>query len=372
MSDNKLYYKLARTITKAGGMPMPINNALIELLQALINEERAKFIVKTFKKPSLSIDQIKAKTDLDEKALEEMLNGLMNNGTIVGLPSRRTGIMVYRLLPLWPGMFEYTFLKKISHTEREKKIARMFENLFEEMINATQNNYDEMVKQYEKMMRPITRIVPVEEEIGELEAPVEEIIPIEQVTKIVDKFDKIALSYCYCRQQKDLIGNPCKLTDERQNCFLLGKSAKFSIDHGFGLEVSKEKAKEIMKKAEDEGLVHKVFHIHTNHELDEEAICNCCKCCCGPSQMWINGIIPLYSLSHYLANVNDGICVGCGTCIDLCQVGAIELINTLAVINHDRCYGCGICAHHCPEKAITLERTELRGVYIPPPRIKQN
>ena len=54
MADDKLYYKLARTIIKAGAMPIPIGTALIELLQAIINEDQAEFIIKTFKKPSLN------------------------------------------------------------------------------------------------------------------------------------------------------------------------------------------------------------------------------------------------------------------------------------------------------------------------------
>ncbi len=66
MVDEKLYNKLARTIIKAGSIPIPIGNALIELIKALINEEQAKFIIKTFKNPLLSIDQIKEKTDLCE------------------------------------------------------------------------------------------------------------------------------------------------------------------------------------------------------------------------------------------------------------------------------------------------------------------
>ena len=146
----------------------------------------------------------------------------------------------------------------------------------------------------------------------------------------------------------------------------MGISEKEALKELFAEDV------EIMKKAEDEGLVHKVVHTHLNPELNEEAICNCCKCCCGLSQMWIKGINPLYTLSHYLAQVNEEDCVGCGTCANLCQVEAFEINEGIAVVNRERCFGCGVCAHHCPEEAIELERTKLRDVYIPPPRIKQN
>ena len=272
-TQEKIWYKVARTIVKAGQMPMPISDALIELIQNIITEEQAQFISSVFKKPSLNIDQIKSNTTLETIQLTQMLNVLMDNGVVVGLPSRRTGIMVYRLLGPFPGMFEYTNLKGETD-EKHKKIARLFEKIFDEMRDGTQNNYDNILKQFEKYP-PVVRIVPVEEEIEDV--PIDKVMPHEEVSKIVDKYEDIAVAHCYCRHSQDLLDNPCKVTDERLNCFLLGKSAQFAIEHKFGNPVSKEEAKKIIKKASDEGLVHKAFHIHLNTELDEEAICNCCK-----------------------------------------------------------------------------------------------
>ena len=272
-TQEKAWYKVARTIVKAGQMPMPISDALIELIQNIITLEQAQFISSVFKKPSLNLDQIKSNTTLNSNQLNQMLNVLMDNGVIVGLPSRRTGIMVYRLLGPFPGMFEYTNLKGETD-EKHKKLARLFEKIFVEMRKGTQNNYDNFIKQFEKLP-PVVRIVPVEEEIEDV--PIDKVMPHEEVSKIVDKYEDIALAHCYCRHSQDLLDNPCKVTDERLNCFLLGKSAQFAIEHKFGNRVSKKEAKDIIKKASDEGLVHKAFHIHLNTELDEEAICNCCK-----------------------------------------------------------------------------------------------
>jgi len=39
--------------------------------------------------------------------------------------------------------------------------------------------------------------------------------------------------------------------------------------------------------------------------------------------------------------------------------------------DNKKCMGCGICAHHCPENARSLERTGLRTVFIPPPKIAE-
>lgn len=45
--------------------------------------------------------------------------------------------------------------------------------------------------------------------------------------------------------------------------------------------------------------------------------------------------------------VNDG-CPGCGSCLDVCPVGAIILGTSLAVVITDNCIDCGLCLVSCP------------------------
>ena len=363
--NEKIWYKAARTIVKAGQLPMVVNENLIELLKLILTEKQAEFIA-IFRKPSLSIDQIKDKTNLNDEALYEMLYELMDNGVVIGIPSRRTGIMVYRLLPPYPGIFEYQFMRGETG-EKQKRLAHLFEILFKDLRDGTQKNYETVVAQF-KNFPPITRVVPVEEEIEDV--PVDKILPHEEASKIVDKYDDIALVHCYCRIEKDLLQNSCKVTDDRLNCFLLGKSAQFAIEHKFGKRISKDEAITIINKSSDQGLVHKAFHIHLKPELDEEAICNCCKCCCGIFSMFWDGISPYHCFTSFLANVNDDDCIGCGQCVEKCPMEAIELEDNIANIDEDRCIGCGVCVHHCPEDAMILKRTGNRDVFVPPPRLK--
>ncbi len=365
IDNDKIWYKTARTIVKAGQLPMVVNEVLIELLQLIMTEEHAKFIT-IFRKPSLNIDQIREKTTIDEDALQKILNELMDNGVIVGTKSRSTGIAVYRLLGPFPGMFEYTNLRGETD-EKHKKMAKLFEQIFVEMRKGTQSNYESVVKQFANFP-PVVRIVPVEEEIEDV--PIDKVMPLEEVSKIVDRYEDIAVAHCYCRHSRDLLDEPCKVTDERKNCFLLGKSAQFAIEHKFANSISKEKAKKIISKASDEGLVHKAFHVHLNTELEEEAICNCCACCCGIFQLYSRGVMPYHCFTNYLANVLDDNCVGCGTCVELCPMNTIELVDSTARVNESKCIGCGVCVHHCPENAIELLRIENREVFVPPPRIK--
>ena len=80
--------------------------------------------------------------------------------------------------------------------------------------------------------------------------------------------------------------------------------------------------------------------------------------------------MPYHCYTNYLAKVDEETCTGCGTCIEICPMQTIDLVDIIAKVNDSKCIGCGLCAHHCPEEAIELKRIENREVFIPPPRIK--
>lgn len=345
-------------------MPFPISDTLIELLKLLINEREAKFLQVFSRKPNLTLDQIKKNTDLKEQEILGILDGLMHEGVVTGTQSKTTGVKVYRLMPPFPGLFEFTLMRGKTG-EKEKKLAHLFDKLFKEIQEGTQKNYDTIVGQF-KNFPAIDRVVPVEQEI---EVQQEMVLPPEEVSRLVDQNEDIALTTCYCRHEKDLLDDPCKVTDIRKNCLLFGKTAKFAIEQEFAESISKDGVKKILKEAEEEGLVHKTFHVHLEPERGIEAICNCCKCCCGIFQLYYQGAMPLHTLTSYIAEIDDEECIGCGTCIDICPMETIDIIDDIASINAEKCIGCGVCVHQCPSDAIELKRTGMRDVYVPPPKI---
>ena len=171
-----------------------------------MTEDQAKFLLIFNKKPSLNIDEIRGKIDLDDDTIYKILHDLMYNGIITGTRSRRTGVMVYRLLPPFPGIFEAQFMRGEAG-EKQKKLAKVFDQLFDEWSSGIQTNYDDMVEQFNNAP-PINRVVPVQEEV---EIGNENLLPFEDVQKIIDKHEFIAVTYCYCRHEKNLINDPCKL-----------------------------------------------------------------------------------------------------------------------------------------------------------------
>ncbi|MCG8338842.1 MAG: 4Fe-4S binding protein [Proteobacteria bacterium] len=366
MNDNlaTIWNPAAQAIIKAGKIPIIISDTVIELLQTIMTEEQARFI-SAFDKPSLNLEQLQERTGYAKSDLEDMLKSLMYGGIVVGTKSRTTGIQVYRLLGPFPGLFEYTNLKGET-SPKHRKLALLFDKMLDEMKQFTQEHYELYVTEAKKFP-PVVRVVPVEEEVGVDSA--DKILPLQAVSKIVDKFDDIALAHCYCRHSKDLLDDPCQTTSERLNCLLLGKSALFATEYEFAKTITKEQAKQILEKASDDGLVHKAFHIHLDKELDEEAICNCCQCCCGPFQMYYRGVAPYHCHTKYLAQVNFDDCTACETCIPLCPIESISMQDSAAFVDETTCIGCGICVHHCPDQVIQLLQTEERQVFLPPKRI---
>lgn len=379
MSDAK-YKKAAHIIVKAGVLPTPVNKTLIEILKLQLTEDELDFINAFKRKTSQTMEQLKNNSKMTETQILSFVKRLAKKGFIFNQPSSK-GVMVYRLLPLlMVGAFEYLYMKKIEYTEFDKKLAKMFLDYFEETRDFIQGNYDQVLPIFEKML-PIDRTMPIlaktlqGDEINlsineEIEVPEELILPTQKVEELIEKFDDISVGHCFCRHHRDILGEPCKHTDLRENCFTFGKSARYIAEQGFGRLVSKEEALDIMKKSEDDGLVHKAFHPHSNISKAETSICNCCKDCCGTLEWWRMGIVALINSTNFLSQINPDLCSGCGTCVEKCPVDAIELNDSdIAVVNAEYCFGCGVCAHFCPENAITLLEG-MRKVYVPPPRLR--
>lgn len=54
--------------------------------------------------------------------------------------------------------------------------------------------------------------------------------------------------------------------------------------------------------------------------------------------------------------VNQKQCIGCGTCVGICPVGAIKMDkNGKAVIDKDICIKCHACEMSCPVGAIKID-----------------
>ena len=367
------YRKAVEVINSAGGTPVPVTDNTVAILKYIVEEKHLDFIMAFKGKRSQTMEQIKEATSFSEDQINDHVEVLAKTGLIMNQPSS-SGLMIFRLMPFVNvGVYEYTFMKKLEYNDWEKGLAQLYKKMNDETKGRMLASYDAIVKNYLPRMRPIDRTVPYNEnfETGEeinividkdIEVPEEKIISTQKVEEIIQKFDEIAVGHCYCRHFRDLVGESCKQTDMRENCFTFGKSARYTAEQGFARMISKEEAIDILKKSEKDGLVHKAYHPNMDFKRDEDSICNCCSDCCGQSKNITS------NLSSFVAKVDQEICTGCGTCVEKCYSGAKELNDEgKAETNEERCIGCGICAAFCPEGAISLVERQ-RIVRLAPPR----
>ncbi|MFQ6080883.1 MAG: 4Fe-4S binding protein [Candidatus Bathyarchaeia archaeon] len=73
----------------------------------------------------------------------------------------------------------------------------------------------------------------------------------------------------------------------------------------------------------------------------------------------VKAVIPLskgkVEIEPIIAVIDGNLCSECGTCIALCQYGAIKKDeNGIAKVTDVLCKGRSTCAASCPEKAITV------------------
>jgi Na+-translocating ferredoxin:NAD+ oxidoreductase subunit B len=169
---------------------------------------------------------------------------------------------------------------------------------------------------------------------------------------------------CHCRKDKvDRCSAPLEV------CLAFGDHAQFYLDTGnvAGRRIDVAEALQILRKAEDAGLVHQFIN-YTEDDLSW--LCNCCKCCCinlsASNKFYPAGPVRGVDPSAYIAAVDADNCTGCGGCIDHCQTNALEMAENIASLKPERCIGCGQCVTQCPVDAIKLVQREADRIPRPP------
>ncbi|NHK32620.1 MAG: hypothetical protein FK730_14800 [Asgard group archaeon] len=207
---------------------------------------------------------------------------------------------------------------------------------------------------------PIQRVVPVQRVIK-----TELVIhPHSRAEEMVKKAKSWEVRECICRKQQELVGNGCNFAKSVCLSFSFRENAyEDRLPHS--RVVTKEEALDILREAEEAGLIHSTMNVAKDHFY----ICNCCTCCCGILRSLVefehpNAIVS----SDYVLSIEDELCSGCGKCIDRCQFNALEIIDKKCVVN-DRCIGCGVCAIVCPKDALSLIPRKIDKKSKPPRNI---
>jgi len=204
----------------------------LEILKRLIKPDEAEIMLHLKPLPEKSAD-IAKRTGMDEKKLSDMLYDMSKRGLIM---RRRApdNEKYYFLTPWIIGIFEHQ-LNNLS-----KENVELFERYY----------HEGMVPNWKDRKTGMVRVIPVQKEIeGKTE-----IQPYEKVSEIIEKHTRFAVAECICRKVAKIQGHGCDKLMEA--CLSFGPGADFYIENGIGREITKDEAKQILAKAEEEGLVH--------------------------------------------------------------------------------------------------------------------
>jgi len=237
-----------------------------------------------------------------------------------------------------PGILEYQFISG-QDSERHKKIARLIQDY--KMAYAA-------VKGETRMTFPTSRVITVDKTIEAGNT----VHTYNQVSNYIDRYDPIAVGACYCRQAaklrgEDIHGMPLEM------CMWFGSMAEYAIERLGAKQMDEEKARNVLDKAEEAGLI----HMSRNTSEDIEFICNCDRWHCDVVKGVLKQSKPaLFFNSGFEPRFDSDLCVVCETCIERCPPEALVMgDNDVPEVNLDQCFGCAVCATGCPSDAIVME-----------------
>jgi ferredoxin len=336
MSD--IYERLrARLDDLAVGLPETESKIEIKLLKRLFTETEAELFIQLH--PLLEApDDVAGRLDRDPDHVAELMEQMAKKGLL--FRKRDDDRVRYAAVPYVVGIFEFQV------KTMDKGLAKETEDYFEEVYGKTLQSFK----------TPVLRTIPINRQMV-ADWP---IAPFEDVLQIIEGHEKIAIAPCICRTATKLVDHDCDKPVE--NCFSFGSHADYYVENGMGRYITKEEARQIVIKNEEAGLVMQPFN-----SQKVGGMCSCCGDCCGMLRSLKKQPNPAEAVqSNYYARVDAELCTGCETCVDRCQMEAVEIVDGISEVLLNRCIGCGLCVTTCPTEAILLVKKDHDHLYEPP------
>ena len=152
----------------------------------------------------------------------------------------------------------------------------------------------------------------------------------DEVSTLIEKAFAISVGPCSCRRSRRLIGEGCGHLEEDMCMYLNDNALNYSRIGAHRL-VTKEEAYEILKRAEDNGLVHEINQTPAFEAAT--AICNCCGCSCYALRIANMFRATKAIRSNFVAKVDKNKCVACGQCVENCQTNALRLGQKCSIVD---------------------------------------
>ena len=356
MSEQKIYQNFISWLSKTW-WGLPESERLMPLIKARYTVEEAEFLT-GMPFSGNNLEEIAELKGRDPGELKPYLDGLAQKGILFRRDTGETvryslndSYFVFFRSAFWPGRDDDT------SREMAPQVNKYYMDGF----------YDQYATAHAKGLRAL----PIHRTIEDTR----QILPYEDVVKVLDNFEYFTVSACPCRHRKNIDDDSHSCQKPIGNCLHFDALGHYCVENGLGEEITREQTEQILKESADAGLVHGI----SNWRDKPDTICNCCSCCC----LWMEAYHKLghhksLDASNYRLKVNPQTCKACGLCVKRCPMDAIRLefsdksdnkYNKAPVLDETLCLGCGVCVHKCPTDSLTLERRE--DIVDPPRDIRE-
>ncbi len=256
-TSESLYRRLQQHLDRMPvGFPATQSGVEIRILQRLFTPEQAEIALELSAIPETAATihkRFKSRMTLPE--LKQKLDQMGQKGNLLAWPIEGEVRYAKRIFAI--GMYESQAKNLTPEFERDTR--QYFEEAFGQAFHTKKTTQ--------------LRIVPVNKQVA--------------VERSVTTYDQIRAHVkaspgpfgtipCICRHGKDLLGESCKQTKNRDNCLMIGMAAKWAVDSGMGQAVSRDEMLDLLDQADKEGLV-----LEPENTKSPMFVCCCCGCCCG-------------------------------------------------------------------------------------------
>lgn len=188
-----------------------------------------------------------------------------------------------------------------------------------------------------------SKVIPISESLSTKQW----VLPTEQAIEILRTAKSLALQDCACRTHYKRCDKPVEV------CLLLNEAGDRMASKGQARHISLTEATDILKHANESGLVHLTMYM-PDHQVF--ALCSCCSCCCHDLQLVrLCDRKDLLVESEYVAVTDPDLCTDCGECTERCMFDARKFRDGKMEYHAEACVGCGLCVTKCPVEATSME-----------------
>jgi NAD-dependent dihydropyrimidine dehydrogenase PreA subunit len=286
----------------------------------------------------VGVDDIMGNLSLPKEELVDILEKLSEKGLLFS-GKTKDGEKGYALLQRGFG-FPQTFFWKGERTPFAKKMADLVMKYY---------GGKKLVETFENDETKAYQFIPMNKTI---EPEIQAVYPSTMMEQVIEQAEVIALAHCPCRMRAELLGKGCDHLLEV--CLKFDDLAEDLIAKELARKITKGEAMDIIKKSEENGLVHFV----DNALGDVKHNCNCCGCHC-----WALGPIKrrevprdVIMATYFIRETDEAECTGCGSCVEVCPVDALRMDGDFPAVEEDWCVGCGLCVPECSCSAARLRK----------------